>query len=558
MSAETTPTVERAASGLLARAPGLPRPATWWRHRHTALFSAACVIALLSAFALTGPSTIPTGILTVLGLTGALTILVAVPVLALARRTNRRSVAVTELAERIAAAWTSVGRRGRHAGAPGADPDAAQQRAHLIARCDSALARRDVVGGEVALLVLDVAHPEQVLTALGTSGPADVARQTVRRLRAWLPAQDTVAQLGPSSFAVLTEGVGLGGAEGHATRFASLLAEPMSSGVRMTTVAYVIGIAVSDAELTTGEVLLRAAQEAGLHAATLTDTGEGSRTAWRSYDRDQHAGAMVAGALEIELREALRAQRIQAAFQPIVRLGEQPEQDATIAMQALPRWTRIDGSDVPMDRLVSAAEEMGLAGVLGMQVIDCGLDAVSAWYAAGFPIGRLAVRLTAAQLADPDLPATVLGHLGRRGLPPTALVVTVDAATVSDGAQVRPALTQLRAQGAEVILTGVVEPSAATGLLRTLPLSGISLHRRVTEDMPTHPVPAAAAVALCRRMGLRCLADGVTTPEELDAARRLGIDAVSGPLVGRPARAREISTRFSTRTRTPVGRQPLP
>ena len=44
-------------------------------------------------------------------------------------------------------------------------------------------------------LVLDVADPGQVLATLGSTGLMDVARQSVRRLQAWLPGQDTVAQL---------------------------------------------------------------------------------------------------------------------------------------------------------------------------------------------------------------------------------------------------------------------------------------------------------------------------------------------------------------------------
>jgi predicted signal transduction protein with EAL and GGDEF domain len=549
MSAENTPTAELAP--LAAHDPPVPRPTTRWR-RHAVIVGAAAAVALPAAFGSTRPLRMPTGTTATLALTGALTVLVAVPVLALARRTERRARRVSALAERISAGLDQAplpGPAPDAAASPGG-PDPVSRRGHLLGACEAALDRRDVIGGQVALILLDVAHPEQILAELGATGPVDVARQTMRRLRAWLPAQDTVVQLGPSTFAVLTEGVGPSGAEGHTARLATLLAEPMSSGERMTTVAYAIGIALSDAELATGETLLRAAQEARLHAAADTGHTHGHRSAWRSYDRDHHAGAMVTGALEIELRDALRAQRIQAAFQPIVRLGEHPGQDTTIAMQALPRWTRPDGSDVPADRFLALAEAMGLAGVLGMQVIDCGLDAVSAWYAAGFPVGRLAVRLTAAQLADPDLPATVVGHLARRDLPATALVVGVDVATVSDGAQVRPALTLLRAEGAEVILTGIVAPVAATGLLRGLPLSGISVHPRVTEDMVDRPAAASAAVALCRRMGLRCLADGVTTPEHLAAARRIGIDAVSGPLVGRPARARDVSARFGALART--------
>jgi EAL domain-containing protein (putative c-di-GMP-specific phosphodiesterase class I) len=194
------------------------------------------------------------------------------------------------------------------------------------------------------------------------------------------------------------------------------------------------------------------------------------------------------------------------------------------------------------------AETAGLAGELGLQVLDCGLDAVSAWYAAGFAVGRLAVRLTAGHLAEPDLPETVLDHLHRRELPATCLVVEVDAATASDVATVRPALARLRREGVEVVLTSVVAPAAGVAVSHGLPISGISFHRSVTAALAAPGPPAtglAGAVATAHRMGLRCLVEGVQTAQELAAARRLGIDGASGSLVGRPARARDISSRFS-------------
>ncbi|MFN8078443.1 MAG: GGDEF domain-containing phosphodiesterase [Kineosporiaceae bacterium] len=548
--------------------------------RHLALLSlgvaAFAVPAMISAVVLAVPG-LSRPLALALGSSAGLALVVAIPVIALAGRGVRRTGhgargRAAQRSRRTAPApatrrpaprrgGTVAPRRPRTRGSdrrtvasttrrPAPRRTEPAGRADLLTAAEAALARRDLIGGEVALLVLDVADPGQVLATLGSTGLMDVARQSVRRLQAWLPGQDTVAQLGPSTFAVLTEGVGDQDApEEIAARLAALLTEPMSSRQRLCSVRFAIGIATSSGELTSGDDLLRAAQEARLHAVEAVD-GAAARSSWCRYDRVRHADATALGAAELELRDALRAQRIQVSFRQIVQLSR-TETDhhgevtgRTIAMQALPRWSRPDGSTLPPEQIEALAESAGLSSVLGLQVLACGLDAVSAWYAAGFPVGRLAMRLSAGHLADPDLVATIIGHLARRDLPPSCLVVEVDAASVSDAARVRPVLTQLRAQGIEVVITSVVAPSAGSALLNTLPVSGISLHPTVTRAMVVNGVPVAAALAACRRAGARLLLEGLSTVEELDAACRIGVDAASGPLIGRPAGPRDVTARF--------------
>jgi EAL domain-containing protein (putative c-di-GMP-specific phosphodiesterase class I) len=268
----------------------------------------------------------------------------------------------------------------------------------------------------------------------------------------------------------------------------------------------------------------------------------------RLPDPEPPTGTLTQGTLEIQLRTALHRRAVQCTFRPIVRLDSLsvPGGEQIIAMQSLPRWRSQDGTDLDPHDLVAMAERIGIGAQLGMQMLDGGLDAVAAWYAAGFGVGRLSVRLGAGQLTDRSLPATLAGRLASRQLPGTCLVIEVDAAALSAAAAVRPVLTRLRAQGAEVIVTGVVAPSAALGLAHTLPLSGISLHRNVVQALTEDPTPAADAVAACRVTGLRCLAEQVVRPAELAAARQVGIDAAWGPLLGAPTRARDVSARLST------------
>lgn len=522
--------------------------------------AAFAVPATIAALVLLAPGLSP-ALLVTLALTGGSAVLVGLPVLAMVGRIGRRAASgppvTSEPPDRrrphspVGTPRRTTAQRRPAAQAPrppsgsAGSRGAVADRTVLLAAAEQALDRRDLIGGEVALLILEVAEPVAVAGALGPTAAADVARQTIRRLQAWLPGQDTVAQLGSGTFAVLTEGVGdAEAARGVAARLAALVTEPMSSGQRLTAVRFAIGVATSGGDLHGARELVQAALEARVQAMELAEQTP-DRSTWSHYDPSRHSGATAMAAAEIELREALRARRIQVAFRPIVRLTPAPAPGGrTIAMEALPRWARADGSHMAAEQIESLAEAAGMSAELGVQVLGCGLDAVSAWYAAGFPVGRLAVRLSAGHLAEPDLVSTVTGQLSRRGLPASCLVVELDAAAASDAARVRPVLAGLRRHGVEVMITSVVVPSAGVALLHTLPASGISLHPSVTRAMTTHSVPVAAAAAACRRLGTKVLVEGVSRPEQLEAARRLGIHGASGPLLGLPAGPRDVTARF--------------
>ncbi len=447
----------------------------------------------------------------VLALTAALTLLVAVPV--------------------VLGAWYA-GRRSRR-GRPEPTPPAYGDRLDVLEATREALARRDLIGGEVAVLVLDLADPAQA--------GADVARQVVRRLRAWLPAQDSVLHLDRARFVVVTEGIGAEGAERLARRLVTLLGEPFHG----RDVAFLIGLAVSGPALDDAADLFEAATTAlgpaRVKAMSLPETRP--QIAWHRHDPRALAGATDA-ALTAELRTALRDHRLQAIFQPVRGVRTDGLAEPVVAMRALPRWSRSDGSHVPVSRFRPIAEGAGLADDLGLQLVDLALDAATAWYGARYPVGRLAVPLRADLIAHDGVAATVLSRLARRDLPTRCLLIELDVAESTEPDRLAPVVATLREHGVEVLLTGVVQPGPAVPLARRLGAGGIVLHPVLTATMAGAPVPVAAALAACHRHGLRCVADGVADLDQLDAARRLGLDAAAGPAVAGVVRARDVGSLF--------------
>ena len=407
-------------------------------------------------------------------------------------------------------------------------------RAGLLRRMMLLLARADAVGGQVGLLVVEVDRFAALTDSFGTGAADEVVRQVARRLRAWHPAADEVARIGEHRFAVLVDGAGADTCAGLARRITELLDEAIVTGHRELSITCSIGIALSGPDLDTAEELLRAAEEA-THAVQ-----RGGRSRWATFDRAMRAHTLTQAGLELELREAVREGRIEVAFQPVMALHRDGDDEGPVAVEAVPRWTRQDGTAVPPPRFLAMAEDLGLGGSLGLQVLDAALGAMARWRDGGSGVRQVWVNVLGSQLLDPEFPHMVSAQLVAHGLAPSCLQLEINAPTFVDSEQARSTLGMLRSLGIHVALENFGRDGTSLAALRHLPVTVVKLDHQLSADLGRNEAILQSIVEMCRRLGLRTVLDGVETNVQLQAARRIGADAVQGSILGRPTSAEDL------------------
>ncbi len=397
----------------------------------------------------------------------------------------------------------------------------------LLERTARALSAAEVLGGSVAVLMLELEPPRD---GLDEAASAEALRQIARRLRAALPAQDLVARVGASTFALLVGGIDADGSTAMARRLTALVEEPVEAGGGSLSLACAIGVALAGGPGAQTAPAVVAAATAALHA-TRRGGGHGR---WSVYGPALRAHARSQGALEADLHRAVRAGAITAAFQPLFALGRDGR-DRLDGIEVLARWTRPDGAVVPPQRFIPVADQLGLGPALGMQVLDLGLATLSRWRSAGVPVRTLSVNLSPAQLEDPGLAKALADRVGAHGVPAEDLIVDVPAAGFVDTDQARSTLAMLRSLGAGVAVDDFGRSGMSLTALSQLPLTEVKLDRALTAGPSTGRPLVASMVAACTALGLRCVAEGVETRAQLEAARSLGVHAAQGFLLGRPA-----------------------
>jgi EAL domain-containing protein (putative c-di-GMP-specific phosphodiesterase class I) len=233
------------------------------------------------------------------------------------------------------------------------------------------------------------------------------------------------------------------------------------------------------------------------------------------------------------LRHALDRRELSVLYQPIHRLDDL----GVVGAEALLRWNPATGPVSPAE-FIPAAEETGLILPIGEWVLREACEGLASWQASGGGALWMAVNLSSHQLVDPALAALVARTLTTTGIDPATLHLEItESAAMSDVERTIETLQELRRLGTELAVDDFGTGYSSLSYLKRLPLDMLKIDRSFVAGVPddAHAVAIAqAVVALARSLGLVTLAEGIETPEQLDALRRMGVDYAQGYHLGRP------------------------
>ncbi|HEX5870242.1 MAG TPA: EAL domain-containing protein [Longimicrobium sp.] len=398
-------------------------------------------------------------------------------------------------------------------------------------------------GARCAVLFLDLDRFKNVNDSLGHGVGDELLRQVAGRLAACAGPADTVARFGGDEFIIfLPRAAGREHALAVADQVRKALEAPLELGSYQAYTTATIGIALADGAGTPDE-LLRNADMAMYHAKAV-----GSVLA--VFDGAMHHAVMERLGLETDLRAALAREELQLAFQPIVALAT----GAVVGAEALVRWDHPLHGHVSPQRFVSLAEDTGLIGALGAWVMGEAARQLAAWRAElpGAAGLEVSVNVSPRQLRDPGLVEAVASTLGEHGLPPAALKLELtESSLVEDPVTAAGVLRALKRREVQVYLDDFGTGYSSLSSLHRLPLDALKIDRSFVSEMDGSSTGAyrgaeivRTIVAMARSLGVRVVAEGVETREQLAALRALGCDYAQGFLISPPLPAGEFEAAF--------------
>jgi diguanylate cyclase (GGDEF)-like protein len=386
-------------------------------------------------------------------------------------------------------------------------------------------------GGSCAVLYLDLDRFKNINDTFGHAMGDQLLQAVARRSLELVPSPHMLARFGGDEFAALWVGAATAGElELLAQQLIEHLSDPyLINGTRVA-IGASIGIVMVEESKSDPAIVMRNVDTALYRAKK---AGSGS---YRFYEASMGAALQARQKLEIELWDALSRQEFQVFYQPQFDLVS----GRLIGAEALMRWRHPERGFVPPAEFIPVAEELGLMDSLGEWVLHRACEEVARWPGEI----KLAVNVSPDQFTRGDMARTVVSALSRSGLPAQRLELEItESLFIQDSVCVQTAMNKLKAVGVSFSLDDFGTGYSSLSYLRKFPIDTLKIDRSFVLGVPHDREAVAivqAVVAMAVSLGLRIIAEGLETPEQIDALRQLGCKQGQGYGLGRPQPAEAL------------------
>ncbi len=401
----------------------------------------------------------------------------------------------------------------------------------FLDRLQHALSRAERNQSLLAVLFLDLDNFKVINDSLGHEVGDQLLLSVAERLRGSMRLGDTAARLGGDEFILLLEEIhSVYEAERVAQRVHDVLKEPFFVGQREVFVTPSIGIALSTSADDRPDDLLRNADVAMYRAK------RNGRACYEIFDPLMHTHVMQRLELEHHLRQAIERREFFVLYQPKLDLAT----GRIVEMEALVRWRHPEQGIISPAEFIPLAEETGLVIPIGRWVLHEACSQMQDWrlrFRSRAP-ERVSVNLSAVQLRMPSLVEDISATLRETGLDPSCLCLEITESAVMDNAeQAMTTLAELKKLGIELAIDDFGTGYSSLSYLKRFTVDVLKIDQTFVDDLDDNAenaVIVGVTIRMAHALGMRVVAEGVETKQQLDRLRELECDLAQGYYVARP------------------------
>ena len=407
-------------------------------------------------------------------------------------------------------------------------------RLHLMEDIAAALEQTRAQGSQCAMLMVDLDRFKTINDSLGHVAGDHLLREIARCFETVISEEMTAGRWGGDEFAIVVPDVGSHGElDQLCLAVVSSVQGPFLYREQRLFVGASIGVAVGPRDGDTVEELVRNADLALLHAK------EGSGNDIRFYEPALFAVAEERRLIELALHNAIDARELSVVYQPLV----DAQTSRIESFEALLRWHNPELGQIPPAKFIPIAEEAGHLGKIGEWVLRLACREAAAWPE---DVG-VAVNVSPRQLRDPGFIVILVSALTQAGLEPSRLELEVTESVFLElTGTAQKVLQQIQSLGVKLAMDDFGTGYSSLGYLRRAEFDTLKIDRSFIQSIsandPQSTAIIRAAIALAGSLGMKTVAEGVSTEEQLQLVRALGVDRIQGYIFSRPVTSSAVKT----------------
>ncbi|AUJ68735.1 MULTISPECIES: bifunctional diguanylate cyclase/phosphodiesterase [Pseudoalteromonas] len=240
-----------------------------------------------------------------------------------------------------------------------------------------------------------------------------------------------------------------------------------------------------------------------------------------------------------QLRQDFEMKKLEVWYQPQFSIVDRK----VIGCEALLRWPSGNGNYISPAIFVPLAENAGLIVEIGQWVLEQACQLQATLQQQGFGELSIAVNVSVPQFKVPNYAQQVKDTILSFDVEPKHIELEVTESVVMDEVNsVINTLQELQEFGVEVAIDDFGTGFSSLSYLQKLPLARLKIDRAFVKDIPHDDSGAIAdlVISLGQHLGLKTIAEGVETEEQMTVLQKLGCDEVQGFLLAKPMPEKEL------------------
>lgn len=413
----------------------------------------------------------------------------------------------------------------------------------------------DECNASAFVLFLDLSRFKSINEIFGHGIGDRVLEITALRFKQVLRDGDVAARIGGDEFAILLRTAkNLDEAVEVAQRIRRRICEPISIAGNRINIGINIGLTPITPEYSAPEEVLRDADIAMHHA-------QSNGTGVEAFSSDLRDESLQRAQIEAELPFAIERGELHLHFQPLISLRD----GALIGLEALLRWNHPKRGPISPAEFIPVAEESGLIIPMTSWILDQACGALSAWQKSSARYRDLivSVNISGKHLSHQSLFDDIERVIDKFELEPSTLKLEItESVAMKNAEQTIESLNRLKDMGVQLSIDDFGTGYSSLSYLHQLPFDTLKVDRSFVKDVRRDGENSdvlRTIVALAKTLGMRVIAEGIETREQLSLLQSLGCEYGQGFLMSRPVSSDVIAELLAERISwLPADHFPLP
>ncbi|MPQ75950.1 EAL domain-containing protein [Hydrogenovibrio sp. JE_KL2] len=414
-------------------------------------------------------------------------------------------------------------------------------RESLIKRLTKEIGLAEGTHKNIAVLFIDLDHFKNINDTLGHYVGDKLLMEVGRRISMLLQPDDQLGRQGGDEFIAVMPDADENEAAHMAEKILKSVASEMLLENLNLKITPSVGIAIYPQDGSDAGSLLKNADTAMYQAKN------DGRNTYRFFTAEMQKHAAKTMSIESALRTALARNEFEMYYQPQVCAHTHE----VVGAEALIRWNNPDLGKISPAEFIPVAEQSGQILEISNWVMETAIEQIKEWQEQGLPFVNIAVNLSAAQFRDEALPSQIIGLLNKHTVEPSCLTVELtETLAMSDPYSAVKIMDKLTAHGIKIAIDDFGTGYSSLSYLKKFKATKLKLDQSFVQDVAVDADDRSIIVgmiSLAQSLGLKTIAEGVETQEQLSFLEEKGCDEIQGYYFSKPIPSKEFAQFISER-----------